>query len=388
MSQTKTKKPVPKVILAEDHFWKCYSPRGEFPVSTVISVVLHALGFGLVFLVGALAVGGGGLDGRGGGGPPQMDVVDVEGGGGVGGLGGEGFGKAGDGRGDSESNPGGINRQENVSEPTQVAGGPEIPKGLENDLPTELNPVTKQDIQLSSEGVEAPTDFVQSPFANLQVKAAQAARQVSAKAKTNSGANTKQPKKSDKPGSGSPGKGGGTGGGNGTGIGKGTGPGTGTRTTGNGRLWRVTFSAYANEPANFITKAFQRHQVMIAIPADAEKQRFYFANMSAGRPVAKLVTRSYLVRKNIKIGFQLIANNPRSRDEIAALVRAVRAPVRKLPQFVWCCFVSEKEEQLMRLARAKAGGVPDRKIAATHFDFQQSGNEVRPVVQSVVVRSR
>src|SRR5579862_2326343 len=71
---------------SQPSFWKHYSPRGECPISFAGSVLLHAL---VPLAIVLLVVWGPGRDSENSK-PPQMDVVEIEGGGG--GLGGNSVG--------------------------------------------------------------------------------------------------------------------------------------------------------------------------------------------------------------------------------------------------------------------------------------------------------
>src|SRR5436190_2723603 len=64
-------------VLPEERFWKRYSPHHEFPLSTVSSFVVHALGFGLLVL-GAILMARFGFRDK----PIEVDTVSVGGGGG------------------------------------------------------------------------------------------------------------------------------------------------------------------------------------------------------------------------------------------------------------------------------------------------------------------
>ena len=53
MSQVTTKKKVLRgdVILPEEHFWKCYSPQNEFPLSATCTIAFHGLVLGALVLL-------------------------------------------------------------------------------------------------------------------------------------------------------------------------------------------------------------------------------------------------------------------------------------------------------------------------------------------------
>lgn len=91
MSQVAVKKKVQRgdVILPEEHFWKCYSPQNEFPLSGACTIALHGLLIGALVLVAyvrSLPQNVQALE------PPRMDVVEISGGGGTDGFGGPGVG--------------------------------------------------------------------------------------------------------------------------------------------------------------------------------------------------------------------------------------------------------------------------------------------------------
>jgi len=178
--------------LPEERFWKRYSPHHEFSLSTVASVVLHGLGFGLIVLA-AVLMARIGFDDK----PPEVDALELEGGGGgnVAGVG-------------SGANTEVLPRNERVADETTPPTSPVKP--VEPLQPTKVIP---PDLKVENSD-DRTIDIDASAVVNQLSDIGKRAREDIEKAIAGKG-------------KGGPGRGGGEGSGAGTGTGDKIGPGTG-----------------------------------------------------------------------------------------------------------------------------------------------------------------
>lgn len=360
MSQIETKpnEAEPEVMLAEEHFWECYSPRGELPLSSVASLTVHGLVFGLIIFGGLLAAM---LIPAEASRPPRMDVIEIEGGGGLGGFGGP-------------PGPGGPvtegpkNPTENVQalqkplssepiKPNDTVAKLKVNE-IKPDSPLEVPQVTQQE---DTDPVD-PTIFAevqkqaQQRLDTAQKEAAQAMKVAAAKlagTRTTRGGGG---------GGGLPGAGGGRGGGVGGGFGSKRGPGGGTdpngqlltKTEKRERRWEIDFSGTGAEHV----KKLKALNITLAIPLSVAGlyQIYEFSNTAAR------VRRGDLVEYKDKVKWFNV--HPPSLAQLAQVLGLQHTPQHSiifLPQAM--------EEELARL-EVEFRGVPESQIRYTRFEIR------------------
>lgn len=355
-STAKTKTPDQKtkfgIILPEEHFWKCYSPNGELPLSSVVSVTGHALLFGLLVfgaIFASLIVQEEAFR------PPRMDVVEITGGGGVGGMGGPGLGGV-------PSNGNGGKTEVAQADPSSYKPDPKT-----QDPELKQNIETKK-LEIPDEKDPTPiTNDANALFAELKKEATRLdkAREELAKAlkipksSLNSAGKTGGVRNS---GGGSPGTGGGRGGGQGTGFGTGVGPGGGTDP--NGKLltktqrremrWEVDFSGSGLEHL----KKLKALKIMLAVPTP---QQGYFRvfDFSGSGPRIRLDDLSGY--KNKVKWFNVHAPSLTQLSKVIQL--------HYVPKYVIVFLPPEVEEEMARLEVAYQGK-PENLIRFTRFEIR------------------
>lgn len=352
------------LIPPEERFWQRYSPRHEFPLSTVASILVHAVVFGSVALAGYLMTLRWESDAPR---PPSMDVVMLEG---------DGTGLEGFGGGGVPGLPGAP-----VPGRTEIGGGdPDEPMAKDSLVPPPKLPAAPSfDLTLdpATSGVEADPALAEqlaklAEAADAKVKEAM---RIASEPKELPGVRTG---KKGTGGTGTPGGEGGRGGKGPIGPGRGSGVGAGTGSGGFGRKatrqeilafrWRFDFQealgkAHAEKLAAIgMVVGFQdpRGQFLIIRDLKERPARFRAENPAKYRDAVKWYSAS-----------------PQS---VAALAQELGMPFA--PQFFVLLLPRDREEKLAAAERAYAEsqGRDPRRIRATWFDFVPSGSGFEPVV--------
>lgn len=325
----------------EQPLLKRYSPHHEFPLSTLTSITLHALVIGVLALIAfKLNQSRHSEEAK----PPKMDVVEIEGGGGLGGLG-------------IGSGPGPVNqggKTEVVAQnPGQATQAPEVKprEGLKFH-----SPVNQDLFQVPMKnGQEEPgeAELFQGLLADARLLTAQAMK-VSPSALSSTGDVGSAGRER--------GSGGGAGGGEGTGIGTKKGPGTGTSPTGvlltkrerRQKRWRIDFSG--DGPTHL--KKLQALRVTLAIPSSRQGM-FMVYDLARGMQ-GRL---DNLVSHKDKV--QWFNTSRHSLQQLASVMR-----LPQVPPFV-VIFLPEAVEEEMHRLEHEYRGLEEHQITFTEFEIRQ-----------------
>jgi hypothetical protein len=335
MSAPSTKPRPSSSKSAEPTFWKRWSARGECPISLVGSVLLHALALLAIVLAVVWRAGVDSENSK----PPQMDVVEIEGGGG-------GLGGIGEGPGKLEF--GKANRKE----------GAELAKD-ERPLPPDvkvadfkLKDIPKNDLILPPV-TDLPHAKDADPFAALDRQQAYAKELLSKQIiDSTAKAGTKY------------GSGGAAGGPVGPGLGKGSGAGKGLSPTGSvltdQRRRELRWKILASEDGDVHLKKLQALRVNLVIPLRSKPGyvvRYDLSKPGSQGQVVRAADDSNKVRwKN---------TDPK---EMMALAKALRLP--EIPQFSVIYLPSELEADMAR-RELDYQGRKEQDIQMTVWDVRE-----------------
>ena len=359
MSQTAEKKPVASkpVLPPEEVFWQRYSPHHECLLSWVSSVTLHGLVVGLLILIALTALWAKNSEANPHR-PPNMDVVQLEGGG-DGGL--EGGGAE---PGPLQANAGKTeavadNNQKKIEVPRPEEKF-QLPKTQELDLPAVVDVGEPARDAEMVDTLKKITQDVEKAM-NIAPPVVKSTLQ-------------------DKSSSGKTGKGGLGGGGVGTGKGSKTGPGTGgggpggrkpTRAQILAHRWRFDMSGDGKEHADKLDAV----GVTLAIP-----------DGSSFRLITDLKRRPVDARHDNLQRFKDAIHwfNVRP-DSVASLARELQIPMpRDLSgrSYVMLLLPKEREQKMADVERryAESQGRSVQNIRATWFDFRLRNGVYEPVV--------
>jgi hypothetical protein len=319
--------PATATRIKEPTILQRYSPRGECPMSFAASALLH-----IALLVGG-GIGGWYLlqPASDSAKPPEMDVVEIEGGGGQpdGVPGGKGPGGSGD-----------SNKRERAGE--GQAGKPRVGDREIKDF--KLDKIAKADFKL-----DQSTDLVDGPggvFVDLDRE------QILGKKILDSESGTANPGGTGTASKGSPGslgKGGGSGGGDGGGVGKAKGPGQGTSPKGvlftDQRRRELRWQILASTNGEVHLKKLQALQVILLIPL--QSQPGYMLRYDLSKPT--LVGERVRAEDDSKKVRWKNANH----DEMETLAKVLN--LKETPQFTVIYLPSGLEADMARKELAYEG---------------------------------
>lgn len=349
-------------LTPEGSFWRRYSPHGEFPLSTLTSALFCALAAGLVLLA-SLFVGLARHSEQQR--PPQMDLVEIAGGGGTEGSGGEGPGSGGP-----------APRAENVpaSGPASFPSShPKLPPPPKLTNPQEV-PIVSLPAEIVSGAREVPDDplVLQKLTQEAQRLQEQAQREIEQALRAGqAGKEGKQ---------GSAGSGGGEGGGKGTGRGKYTGAGRGTQIAGQVLTrrqrrelrWKINFSGSGEEHLAKL-KALG---ITLVLPAG--QGVFQEFDLSRMPPTHRLVKDLHEQANKIKWYNTYLP----SLRELARVLH-----LSAVPPYAVIFLPAALEEEMIRLEHDYQG-LEEDQIELTEFEIQRRPDgSVGPVVVRQIARS-
>jgi len=350
-----TAAPQKKLVPPDEKFWRRYSGHHEMPLAGMTSLLVHAAIFGLLFVVGMLALMSWHDESNK---PAQFDVVQLGPGDGTG---------PGDNGGGS---PAAGLPQENV--PVNSDPLPDVPI----DPKTEMPKVTPSELKLSPvdiDPVQSPADDTLLKLKELQDDAKKSATPPPAKS-----AAPIAPRVAVNPN----GKGGTGQGGSGGGTGKGIGKGTGNGLPGNGRPGggdKTQQQIYADRWHFDIEGDPKEHaRKLLAVGAilgfyDAAG-RFYTVSDLSRRPVQKNNDRAEKYANSVQWFNQ-------SQQSIIGLAKELKLDF--VPSRLLILLPKEREEIIaekeMQYAREHGRGADN--IHATYFDFRRNAKSTsEPIV--------
>jgi hypothetical protein len=333
----------------EEAFWQRYSPHNEFPISSASSVAAFGLGLGLLVFLGFLA----GLarhDERRQ--PPQMDVVEIEGGGT------DGPGAPGSGPFAQAKGP----RAEAVEE--NPKSKPDYPPKTEQTAENLKDPIRKTlevpQVKLDP-GLDDPALFDQIVLEARKDIERDLQRYAPPASKENKGG---------KVGVKNPGNGGGQGGGSGDKIG----PGGGNSKTGalltdqerRERRWRIDFSGSGEQHLDKLRAL----QITLALPTGQPNQ-YFLVDLTRNPPAA--IINNLAKQRDKEKWFN---SSPASLRELARVLR-----LRAAPPYAVIFLPPAVEKELIRLEHDYKG-LQEHQIELTEFEIQRRGGQYVPVVVS------
>jgi hypothetical protein len=362
MSQQPPDSTQEELIPPEEHFWKRYSPRHEFPLSSVGSVVLHVLSIGALIVIGYVITRTGNDDQKA---PPSLDVIAAPG------LPPMNAGGGGE-PGGSDSAPGGTRTkgQEIAAnqEPPEPRPGNQSPDTSERLEQVKLPPIQ---VVTSDDGKRAIVGENRKVFGDLNVIVDQAKNKLEQAIARADAAK----------GKGGSGKGGGKGSGEGPGVGGGKGPGVagGNATIRQRRQarWKMFFNTAGGDD---YLKQMRGLGAILAIPQlKGDNQLEYLVIRDIRRGAS--FKREDVSKLNLIFWFD--------KEQRSVLTVAKALGLRNPPPFFVAFFPQELEERLLQLERQAYSGDEDR-IVETHFRVVNRGGvyqaELDPVNPIVLKR--
>jgi hypothetical protein len=329
----------------EEHFWKRYSPRHEFPLSSVGSVVLHVLSIGALIVIGYVLTRTNNDDQKA---PPSLDVIAAPG------LPPMNAGGGGE-PGGSDTNPGGTRTkgQEIAAnqEPTPPQPGNQLPDSTERLEQVKLPPI---EVVTAKDGTREIVGENKKVFGDLNVIVDQAKNKLEQSIARADAAK----------GKGGTGKGGGKGGGEGTGVGGGKGPGVagGNATIRQRRQarWKMFFNTGGGD--DYI-KQMRGLGAFLGVP-----------QLKGDNQVEYLLIRD--IKRNAEAKREDVSKLNRifwfDHDPRSVLSVSKALGLRNPPPFFVAFFPPELEERLLQLERQAFSGDEDR-IVETHFRVVNRG---------------
>jgi len=348
-----------ELLPPDEKFWQRYSPHYEMPLAGMASVLAHALIFGILFVSGLIAL----MNWRGEASrPPNMDVIQIEGGGiGLDDPGGGGFGDGKEAGPMSDGQPI-LETKENSSEPLpqNAATLTELPK-VELEVP-----------DLSTDPTQTDSANVMETLMNVGKEAdVQAKKEVIAPKMP--GPSTGGTKKGE----------GGLGKGQGKGVGSGIGPGSGLGRPGTGKgtgpggkpatrqqilanRWRFDLSGDAHQHAEKLA------EIGVTVGLLDPRSNFLVVQDVKQRPV-RLRTENLAKYKDAVTWFN------RQPQSLQGLQRELGLPF--MPQAVVLLLPKDREEVIAaEEARfAQQQGRSPEMVNATWFDFRLRDGAYAPI---------
>jgi hypothetical protein len=347
MSQAVKKVQRGAVQLPTEHFWKCYNPQNELPLSGAGAIALHAMALGVIALAVYLSTRPERVEALT---PPSMDVVEIQGGGGNDGFGmGPGVGPTIPGQGTQLAKVQNPDLKEllKANDPNQkldVTSKPDQLKVKDPDSKSSTEP-DKSDAVFDAVLSDAKQEIAKSM--NVKVEQLQTMGRIG----------------------GMSGSGGGKGGGKGSGFGSHSGAGSGNSPTGavltkqqkRQSRWRIHFSADGKRHV----RELKAIQATLALPTP--KQGIYHLVDLSG-PTAK-VTQNDLRQHGTKVCW--FNDGHDNSNSLTALAKALGLP--SVPKYVVILLPDGMEQEMAEL-EASYKGVPEALILETHFGIVERDN--------------
>jgi hypothetical protein len=339
MSQQPPASEEKELLPPEERFWQRYSPRHEFPLSSVGSVVLHVLSIGALVVIGYVISRTSNDEQKA---PPSLDVIAAPG------LPPMNAGGGGE-PGGSDTAPGGTNTKGKEiaanEPPPEPRPGNQPPENAERLEQVKLPPIQ---VVTSDDGKREIVGENKKVFGDLNLIVDQARRNLEQSIARADAAK----------GQGGSGKGGGKGTGEGTGVGPGKGPGIagGNATIRQRRQarWKMFFNTIGG---NDYLKQMRGLGAILAVPLLRGENQIEYLVIRDIRPGAtgKLEDIGKLNR------IFWIDSDPRSVMTVAKALG-----LRNPPPYMAAFFPPELEERLRQLEQQAYSGDEDR-IVETHF---------------------
>lgn len=337
------------LVPPDEQFWQHYSPHGEFPLSSVGSLVFHLLVFGLMALMAWLGVVLFNHSSR----SLPVEAVRLDLGGGGGNPHGHGEGPN-NGAAPQEA---GEQSNGNVSENTQpeAAPPPEIKVNTDPQLKPKFEENPARRIQLETNA--------SNTFKSLRERAAQIQLPGS------------EPKPSGH-GKGGTGSGGGSGGGTGTGIGDGRGPGVATPTQREKRMLRWSMLFNVNNSPDYVAQ-LRGLGAILAIPVreDGKGAEYEIVRNLSARPAK-------LIKEDIKEIQRMVYWVDDKAESVQGVMSVLGVPLR--PSHFLAFMPESLEKKLLDLEisylHKRHAGRKEDDIESTRFQIRVQGGKYEPVV--------
>jgi hypothetical protein len=355
MAQTEGRPPNPQLVPPDERFWQRYSPHAEFPLSSVGSLTLHLLLFGILGLIAWL---GAMLFSHGNRSLPVEAVrLDLGGGGG---------------------NPHGQGDGPNNGEPRE-AGSDQPQDGATETAPPDTEPRPKK-IDVAP-GTRLQMKFDDDYFKETNTQAAknfQALSKVTSRLRLSDG-------KTSGYGKGGTGRGGGSGSGRGTGIGDGEGEGHGKLTKREKRMLRWTMLFRPQTPTDYVDQ-LRGLGAILAFPIPGTNEFQVVRDLSARPPRFSKEAEEEVKKLNRIYWFD---NDPRSAAQV---LNVLGLRLQPMPEYFIAFFPEEVEQKLHQREEAylnkRYPGQNEESITETKFRLVERGGTIEPEVSALKIKKR